>query len=63
MIFYGAANPPDIQLDGGTAIRDGQMAVGVSGLAPASVYYFSNVVSNGLGQSAPLSPIQYTTGP
>jgi hypothetical protein len=32
-------------------------------LEPASLYFFSDIVVNSLGQSQPLPPIQYTTQP
>ena len=62
MIFYGTTDPPDIQVDGGTAMRNGPMQATISGLEPNTLYYFSDVVTDSTGaESQPLPPIQYNT--
>jgi len=61
-ILYGTTNPPDIQTDGGIAVRNGEMTVTISGLLPNTTYYFSDIVTDPTGaESGPLPPIQYDT--
>ena len=61
-ILYGKNASPEIQADGGIAVRNGPMTLSLSNLEANTVYYFSDIVTNPTGAESPaLPPITYTT--
>jgi hypothetical protein len=72
-IIYGLTSAATgMQVDGGTAQRNGPMSVAIGGLKPNTLYYFSDIVfttedcaaaPNDCGrESRPLPPVKYRTG-
>jgi hypothetical protein len=71
-IIYGLTTAMGMQVDGGTAQRNGAMSVAIGGLKPNTLYYFSDIVftaadcaaaPNDCGrESKPLPPVRYRTG-